>query len=433
MRLEADGMLGAILASESLGLTDTMINGAGGCRSRSQIVMHDAIPSYYPENQSCCRSKYFSQQSRLPCTYLNNEDIVFGTAEKVSRGIESVASITGRRALLLDTLGASLLCTDYSGLTGNAETDPIQIQGDLSAMSMAEGYDVTVRTLLSSVDIEDGDDGSVNVLGYGLMDFGWEAGEKQLRSILESMGLRVNCMMGCLPKKEEILSCGKASLNIMIHPEFCRQTAEMLKERFGTDYLRLSMGAPVGYQSVRSFIREVASATGKDPTLALSMVDKDAEEVHRHLMNYERIPVSLHAKGFVIKAESSIVYPLMRWMMETFGMVPRHIIPLDDEYGQEIRDYLAEHGFQQALEGCEGEIEAVFSDGMDALKGSMAVSTTGYVEIRPPRSGYMDLMDRTIVGISGCRYVLDAMMNGITRFRCGQPTEVMYRPGYEEE
>ena len=38
MRLHPDGFLGAVVASESLGMTDTMINGAGGCRSRSQIV-----------------------------------------------------------------------------------------------------------------------------------------------------------------------------------------------------------------------------------------------------------------------------------------------------------------------------------------------------------------------------------------------------------
>ena len=68
MRLHPDGFLGAVVASESLGMTDTMINGAGGCRSRSQIMIHDLIPSYTPENRGCCKSKYFSRQCRASQT-----------------------------------------------------------------------------------------------------------------------------------------------------------------------------------------------------------------------------------------------------------------------------------------------------------------------------------------------------------------------------
>ncbi len=429
MNNEPDGMLGAVIASESLGLTDTMINGAGGCRSRTQIMMHDLIPNYEPENRGCSCSKYFSRQSRLPCTYLGNEDLIFGTSAKVSEGVESVSSITGRKAVLLDTLGASLLCTDYTGLTGNSDTSPIIVEGDLSSMSLPEGYDATVEAILSSLDMEKGDEGTVNILGYGLMDLGWEAGAEQIRRMLEPMGVKIGCILGCLPSKKDILACGKASLNVMIHPEYCHKTAESLKERFGTSYLRPSEGAPVGYPAMRVFVREVASALDLDPTPSLAVIDADAKALHKVLMNYDRSSLAMHSKGFRLEGDSSVAYPLTKWMCETFGMRPRFVRLKDGEYSEETSRYLESLSFSDALEGSEGEITVVFSDGMTTLKGRLTRDDIGYVEIGIPRGRYMDLMGRTLIGPQGCRYILDEMMNGMMRFRCGQPTEVEYRPG----
>lgn len=429
MNLEPDGLLGAVVASESLGMTDTMVNGAGGCRSRSQIMVHDLIPAYSEEDRACCRSKYFSRQSRLPCTYLNNDDIVFGTAQKVSEGIDSVSGVTGRRTLLVDTLGASLVCTDYSGLTGIEGRDPILLDADLSGMGFAEGYDTAMRALLRSADIPCGKRGGVNLLGYGIADPGWEAGARELRDLLTPMGVEVNCIPGCLPTAGEIQSVGSAALNVMVRPEYCSLTASMLEERFGTPSLRPSDGAPIGYGATRGFVEEVADALGLDPTPSLERIDAEERSVRAVLMNYDRAPLGLHAKGFVAEGDSSTLYPLVKWMTGTFGMAPRRVTATDDAYSEDISSYLEKLGFSDALEGTGGEIEAVFCDGMTALEGRLSVTPTSYVEIRIPRGRHMDLMGRCLVGTRGCRYILDELFNNIVRFRCGQPTEVDYRPG----
>jgi nitrogenase molybdenum-iron protein alpha/beta subunit len=422
-------MLGAIIASESLGLTDTLINGAGGCRSRSQIMMHDLIPEYYPENRACSRSKYFSKQSRLPCTYLGNDDVVFGASAKVSDGISSISSITGRKAVILDTLGASLICTDYSGLTGSAGKDPIILDGDLSGMSMPEGYDAVTSAILSSTEIENGESGGINIIGYGLMDLGWQTGATEIRRLLEPMGAKINCILGCVPDKNSIMGCGGADLNVMIHPEYCRRTADMMRSRFGIPSLRPSEGSPIGYPASRAFVREVADALGLDPTPSLELIDRDAEAVHRVLMNYERIPRSLHSEGLSVEGDSSIVYPLTKWMTGLFGMAPKNIVPSDGEYLPEIRSYLGSCGFESALNGSEEGIEAYFTDGLTALEGNISRSTSAYIEISMPRGRSLDLMERTLIGTRGCRYILDSLMNGLRRFRCGQPEEIDYRPG----
>lgn len=432
MRLEPDGLLGAVIASESLGMTDTMINGAGGCRSRAQIMLHDLIPAYAPENTGCCRSKYFSRQSRLPCTYMNNEDVVFGASAKISEGVESVSEVTGRRVVLLDTLGASLICTDGARI-GTRTGRPLTVEGDLSSMSMCEGYDRTVAAILSETDIEGGctDAPSVNLLGYGIQDPGWEQGSEDLRRLLSAMGVETVCVPGCMPERSRIGDIGKASLNVMARPEYCMRTAEMLETRFGTPKLRLSKGAPVGYSAIRSFVREIASALGTDPSPALEMIDSEASAVHKVLMNYDRAPAGLRAKGFSIEGESSTALPLASWMAESFGMVPRSIRLTDSEYLPEITGLLRSIDAEDALENAEDGADVVFCDGIRALEGRLSRTTVSYVETRLPRGRHLDLMGRCVVGLKGCRYILDEMLNGVVRFRCGQPTEVDMRPGFK--
>lgn len=424
--IEPDGLLGAMIAAESLGIVHPLVNGAGGCRSRAQIMLHELIPYYVPEDPSMFGSRYFSRQSRLPCTYLNNGDIVFGTGPKVSDGVSVVGRDTSRDVVLLDTLGASLICTDYRGLFP-AGDGAITIDGDLSSMRMCEGYDRTVAAILGSVLEPSGDDGSVNLLGYGIADPGWVAGASELRRLLEAMGLKVNAVLGCMPSESEIGALTRASLNVMVRPEYCRRTAEVLEGLSGASTLRPSEGAPVGYRATRSFIEEVARETGADPTPALDIVDSEERYVRSVLTNFDRMPRGLHARGVSFHGDSSTVYPLLKWMHGTFGMMPRRVTCSDDEYSAEIASYLDDAGCGDSE---DWEEELVFADGMTCLRGNRAGTTIGYVEIGLPRGRQIDLMGRCVVGTVGCRYILDEMFNRIGRFRCGQPTELDYRPGY---
>ena len=39
----------------------------------------------------------------------------------------------------------------------------------------------------------------------------------------------------------------------------------------------------------------------------------------------------------------------------------------------------------------------------------------------------IDLLDRTVIGPRGCRYLLDSLLNNQNRFRCGQPSNADMR------
>lgn len=430
MILKSDGTLGATLASESLQLTDTLINGAGGCRSRTQILLRDLQSSYREEDTRCCESKYFSRQSRLPCTYINGNDIVFGTGAKVSDGISSVSGVTGKRTSVVETLGASLICTDYARISGTG-TDVIPLDADLSSMTLEEGYDFAMCRILGCVLPESSErtpDPSVNILGYGITDLGWEYGLEELRGLFSSMGVRVLCAPGCMPSEDEVMDSRNAWLNVMVHPGICGDTAGMYRERFDIPCLRPKSGAPVGYRATRSFIVQVADSLGVDPAPALEMIDGDESRVLCMLKCYNKGVNMLRWRKFSIKASSSELYPLMRWMHDVFAMVPDSIIPTDAEYLPEIASYLESIGKSDCLMSPIRRVnDIVFTDGIECSYGRAEGGVTSYVEVRPPGIRGLNLVGRCMVGTVGCRYVLDEMLNGIVRFRCGQPTSVDMR------
>lgn len=422
MNVRPDGILGAIVGSESLGTAETLINGAGGCRSRAQIVLRGLIPEYGEGDTGCCDSLYFGKQSRLPCSYINGDDIVFGPGPKVADGVSSIRRITGRDVLLVDTLGASLVCDDRSGM----DPAPITMEGDLSSMTFDEGYDLACEAIVRSVvGSGDKDPLSVNVLGYGICDLGWTYGMAELRELLAMMCVRVNAFIGCRPGADGIRASGSSALNIELNPARCRRTADLYGELFGMPSLRPSAGAPVGYRATRSLLREVGDALGVDPTPALDAVDRDECDVRRMLRNNERMPDGLKARRYSVTGESCNVLPLVEWMTEVFCMIPGSVRPTDGAYEEEIRSALDRRGFGCAM-GAEDhpDTEVLFTDGLTALDGSMGRGIPAYVEVTMPRGREMNLTGRCLVGRPGCRYILDEMLNGITRFRCGQPAYI---------
>ena len=424
MRIDPDGTLGAVLASEGLGMTETLVNGAGGCRSRTQIVMRDVIPSYSPEDTGCCRSRYFSRQSRLPCTYLNGDDMVFGCDEKVGAAIESIREVSGKGTAMVDTLAATLACTEHSLPVGEG---PIMPDRDLSSLSFDEGYDVMTRTILGNSDLSgDRGDMSVNILGYGISDMGWETGSGNIRDLLSAMGIDDVRFVGC--RDGDTSGLGSADLDVMVHPQRSVMTAAFLSERYGIGTLRPSQGAPVGYSATRSLVEEVGRELDLDPQPALDIIDREERDVRMRLLNLNKGVNGLRSRTLCIECGSSIAYPLTVWMVGRFGLVPGSIRIHDDAYRRELENYLSGLGFADALDApLPEDPDVVFTDGLEAFYGSREMKPTSHIAVEMPFMRNIDLLGRCIIGTAGCRYLLDEMLNNVGRFRCGQPSNADMR------
>ncbi|MBR7006728.1 MAG: hypothetical protein IKH98_07575 [Candidatus Methanomethylophilaceae archaeon] len=416
-----DGMLGAVLASESFGLCDTLINGAGGCRSRAMILLNELVPEYVEEGEECCRSKFFSRQSKLPCTFINGDDIVFGTGPKVAEGVKSLHR-NGKGTALVDTLSASLVCADYSRHVP-PEMAPVMVDADLAGTAFEEGFDMMTEALLRNAGIEGGESPmSVNLLGYDITDRGWTYGADEVRRLLAPMGVDVTCIPGCLPSEDSVRASGSAALNVVMKKSYCARTAEWYRREFGIPCLVPSEGYPLGYSACRSFVREVASALGADPAPSLRMIDDDERVVRRMLLKMNRAVDMLRGKCFSVEADSSISLPLVKWMYGKMMMVPASVSPFDDARSDDIGRFLRDVGFGEAFRGSREErFMARFTDGITAKIAKAEGSSGPCVPVSFPWAESVNLTGRCLVGLAGSRCLLEDLVNGIDRFRCGQP------------
>ena len=306
MRIEPDGTFGAIIASESLGLTETVINGPGGCRDRAHILLGLMIDPE-PDAVELCSCKNFSKRSGLPCMFINGNDIVYGASEKIKRTADEISDVSGKRISVIETLGASLICIDYSNIVDTEKGDVV-IDEDLSSMSFSEGFDKATSRILDTHirgERHRSDIPSVNILGYCIADLGWEAGSMQLIDLLEMMGVKVNANISCRPTPEQVQSSKDSWLNILIDPAISRGTAELYSRRYSIPYLRPKEGRPFGVDSMVSLLREVGQALDVDPSPSIDYLMAEADRLHGMMLRAARRIRSLRGRRFSIEGQSS--------------------------------------------------------------------------------------------------------------------------------
>ena len=435
MRFDCDGFLGAVMAAEGTEGFKALINGPGGCRSRTQILVNEQFITVDDNPMGCANSPFMSKQTRVPCTFLNNRDIVFGTADKISEGIRSVAESTGGNIVFIDTLGASVQVADReSAAVRSGYGDHVVFADpDVSSLSFSEGFDDTVMKIVSFIgpNRKNSKAKKVNILGYGAFDADWTYGMQSLRELMELLGTEITCFIG-LDSAAELKNSGDADLNIMIHPECSRKTAEWYCRNLDIPFLEPSMGAPIGYDSIRSFINEVSQALDLDPSHALKILDEDERRMMRILRNYDKFSGGLRCGGMGFEGMPSDILPVMKWMYNAFSLVPEYI---DVRRTDDNRDITGVQRFLEEIDSLEAldkkepspDLKIIFTDGLSAQYYNFDRPKMSAVGFEMPFAGVSGLMDRSLMWLNGCHVILDGVINGIGSFKCGQPTGIDFR------
>ncbi len=433
---EPDGFLGAVLATQSVEGLKALINGPGGCRSRALNMVRELSLSYAGEDACCCQSQFMSRISLMPCTYLNEEDIILGSGPKITEGLSDIISKTGSDVVLIDTLGATVQVVDREEAVAKSgfADKVILAEEDLSDMTFPEGFDDTMVRILQHYVKEpvNGGKRTVNILGYTMADRSWDYGKKEIIRMLALLHVDVVSFIGCDTNVTDLRKSTGAGLNILIHPEFSIRTAEWYRERFGIDYLIPSEGAPVGYDSIRSFVKEVSLALHANAADALEYIDREERSVCSVIRNYDRFANSLRSSSMALEGVPSDVLPIAKLLYGYFNLFPcsvrlRHVNRnvLDNR----MLGFLRSLGREEALDGPRdfASLRVLLSDGLTCDAYGMEHPGTNCIGICLPFRDTVPLTDRCLIGFSGTRNLLDAVMNGIGRFICGQPIPADFR------
>ena len=431
--ISPDSLTGMIFALEGVRKTVVLLNGPMGCRfyhsTTSQfITVHPAL--YLPLEEGGKRvpvdysflNDWFFRQERVPSTYLDGYDYVYGTKEKVAmldgarmltkagytiyagdNLLEIARSILGeKRSVMLESPGYSdSFETGYSeALLGILrQVGPALWEHRLPKAPRAElqmapsgpyapsvaGAELTNRKAPSFPECKQmGPAKSVNVLGLSIWQRYHEGDLNELRRLLALCGIRLNACPCADSPIEEIASLPDADLNLVLYPEMGEEAAKYLQRACGTPYF-ICPKLPVGFSATEDLFKELCEMLGASSE-ALVIESEKA----RALAWYKIRQVSSTSgkpKGvrFHVDGNASQVKAYEAFLADYLGMVP----------------------------SSPDSAELVFADANLISELMLKNKTFCGIEINLPGIGYIDLVPKTHFGINGTLFLIEQVLNGL--------------------
>lgn len=442
-----DSLSGLLFSLEGIRDGIVLLNGPSGCKfyhssvSDGQMIRSlDFDPLSYPE-------KWYFGQPHVPCTSIDNGDYVYGSEEKLREILKFLRDNVKFNVLfVVNSPGAALIGDDLRGIAESEIKDrPVIIyESPGFSENMPKGHTMAFDALIPYIkknnDVKDSchshignchaEDYSrktsvkgihqkkVNILGLGLWRRNFQGDMEEIKRLCEMMGVRVNCMLmaGCYWR--EICSLKDADLNIVIAPEFGVKIAEDLKELGGTEYY-ICESQPVGFKATELWAKEICKILAlPDPRRIIEKSEKIRARCYPLISRLNSLTGLPTGHPFAVEGRYSEALGYCKFLLEYFGMTPDSISILDkdmDYSKNALENFLSAYGVKSALEkqimDTDGEIVLACGNTIGALK--LKGTDFGGIDISLPALGYIDVIPKTHLGLSGAALLVELILNGL--------------------
>lgn len=426
-----DSLMGAILAIEGIRDAVVVLNGPTGCKVFYGWLSDQQYPR--ADHLSIARDfrEFFFGQSRIPCTYLDEQDYVFGASEKLARILPAVAG-SGEHALIaiVNSPGAALIGDDLQRFLRGAKPAVATMAPTIATETpgfsedMAAGFQRALQGAMETLapplaaPWRPARPRTINLLGLSIYHQHWQGSLVHLTEFLRLMGIEVLAAPGAGSSVAEIERIAEAECNIVIHQEYADTLAPWIESRYGTPSLFPSAGAPVGFDATEEWLREVAGALSLDPAPALSRVREDRGIAFAHLNRFQRHTGLPKGAAFALAADASVAAPLLRWLHGYLGMAPTGV-RIDSGAGTPlaagVHEYLSEAGCPDAWEAdlATDFPDLVLASGVEVARlvgGSQARAGIG---IAQPAGARIDVVPKALLGSRGSLFLLEWILDAL--------------------
>ncbi len=416
-----DGLTGAIMAVEGIRDAAVLLNGPTGCK-----FYHGALSDGQFFRDSSMDPLQFSEefyfgQPRVPATYMDNHDYVFGSTDKLRAILERVTEKGHGLVAVVNSPGAALIGDDLERfiLDAGLPIPCIAIQTAGFSESFGQGFQYAlIRLLESLLPLPATAPGkSVNLLGLSIFHQHWEGNVAELQHLLGLCGISIHTVVSAGCSVESLRQIGAADANLVIHAEYADKLARFLEKRFGQPSLIPEQGAPVGFDATEKWIRAACTLLGSDPAPALAEV-KDARKRAYHILSrFNSLTGLPRGATFALQANSSTSLPMVRWLYEYLGMVPISVSVEESAigYAEALRQFLHKIGCEDAWEAGSRDLapDLVFGGGGFVSRFWARNLPVIGVDIALPGTGLIEVVPRRLMGATGALWLLESIINGM--------------------
>lgn len=407
--ISPDALSGMIFALEGMRNAIVLLNGPMGCRfyhsTTSQFITeHPRL--YLPLEEGGERvpvdyaflNDWFFRQERVPSTYLDGYDYVYGTKEKVADALRYISeNIEFDLLAIVNSPGAALIGDNLLDIARSILGDKRSVMLESPGFSepFEHGYSEALRALFAQVGPALWRDGkgasqqakdvkSVNVLGLSIWHRYHEGDLRELRRLFDLCGVQVNACpcAGCTV--EELARIPQADLNVVIYPEMGADAAKLLEETLGQPYY-LCRVPPVGFAATQQMFAEICGLLGASDEALVRDSEKARALAWYKIKQVDDFSGKPKGVAFHVSGGKSQVRAYTEFLNDYLGMV---------------------------WAGPE-EAELVFADANLIAELMLKNKTFCGIEINLPGMGYIDLVPKTHLGIEGALFLIEQVLNGL--------------------
>ncbi|MBI9088386.1 MAG: hypothetical protein JEZ12_04160 [Desulfobacterium sp.] len=418
-----DSFTGAIMAVEGITDAAVLLNGPTGCKfyhgSISESLLSRAAyldPLYYSE-------EFYFGQPRVPATYLDDYDYVFGATQKLEKILPVVAEKGHSLIVIVNSPGAALIGDDLERFIKNAclPVPCLAIENTGFSDAFATGFQDAVIQVIKQVDPTPGTSPTprVNLMGLSIFHHHWQGNLNELTLLLNACGIEVNTVLCAGTTMARMENLATAGCNLVIHQEYADKLALFLKERFHLPTLVPSVGAPMGFEATEAWITEVCENFDLDPAPGMAIIKKARNRSHEVLNRFNSLTGLPKGATFALVADASIALPLVTWLYTYLGMVPVAVkfVETVDCFADALTAFLHRIDCADALNAdiVAATPDIVLGSQADISRQRLAGYPFAGIDISLPAASHIHVVEKSFMGAQGTLYLIEKIINGLFR------------------
>ncbi len=419
--LTPDGFTGAIMAVEGIRDAAVLLNGPTGCKFYHGAMSDGQVPRQGSMDPLQFAEEFYFGQPRVPATYLDNQDYVFGANEKLEKIPPAVAAKGHRLIAVINSPGAALIGDDLDRFITAAGLPVPCLAIEQAGFSdrFSQGFQEAMCRVLQRLTPPQlpTQARQVNLIGLSVFHRHWEGDAAELTRLLALCGIKVNTVLfaGCTIGELERISM--AELNVVVHDEFADDLAPFLKSNLELATLSPVKGAPVGFQQTHDWIQGTCEALGVDPAPAMQDIDRARQRAYDLLSRFNALTGLPRGSTFALIADGSMALPLTRWLYDYLGMVPVAVVVREatPTCSTALEQFLEDIGCSETLDADLTRVAPDLVFGGEDVIGQFwarGISVSG-IDITLPGNGYLEVIQRCQLGVTGTLWLLERIVNGL--------------------
>ena len=417
-----DSISGIIFAFEGISRSIVLLNGPTGCKyyhsavSDGQMIRQAEFdPLKFPE-------KWYFGQPRVPCSYLDNYDYVFGSHDKLEEALNYICNNIDFDILcIVNSPGAALIGDDLAGIARRIVVDKpvIIIETPGFSSDICKGYESAVLGLINQLKLTQSNKASqaVNILGLSLHHRNCGGDIIELKHMMELCGIEVNCVLCADCDITSIKKLPDAALNIVINPEYASETVEHLHKLFGTQY-HICDGPPIGFKATEVFMHDICNKLNADISGFTNYCERARARAFSFISRINSLTGMPRGVTFAVEGTYSELYAYTSFFVRYFGMIPvcTSVTNPDSDCYKEIfynllDELQAKSALNQDIMKTDGQFVLASGNTIAGLK--LRKHSFFGIETALPTLGYIDVVPKTHLGVKGGLLLVEDVLNGM--------------------